>query len=96
MRIGYYSETEEKFWANHNYARVNPLADIIGHIKRFLNETNEIIILDFHRFPVGFYNREERHHELASYLLSEFQEYLIPEEYGVNVTLAELWKLVYK
>ena len=92
MRVGYYAETEEKFWANHHFARVNPLPEIFAHVKRFLNETNEIIILDFHRFPVGFYNHQDRHHQLANYLLTEFEDYLVPEEYGVNITLAELWK----
>lgn len=39
IRVGYYPEREEKFWMNHNYARINPLRLLIQDIKTFLQST---------------------------------------------------------
>ena len=36
VRVGYYPEREDKFWLNHNYARVNPLRFLIEDLKNFL------------------------------------------------------------
>lgn len=36
VRVGYYPERDDKFWLNHNYARVNPLRFLIEDLKNFL------------------------------------------------------------
>ena len=36
IRVGYYPDREDKFWLNHNYARVNPLRFLLEDLKNFL------------------------------------------------------------
>lgn len=36
IRVGYYPDRADKFWMNHNYARINPLRDLIHDLKSFL------------------------------------------------------------
>ncbi len=49
IRVGYYPAYPEKFWVNHNFYRMRPLSEIVKDVARFVDETNEIVILDFHR-----------------------------------------------
>ena len=39
IRIGYYPDQKEKFWLNHNYARINPISSLIEDLKMFLQST---------------------------------------------------------
>ncbi|KAL1131866.1 hypothetical protein AAG570_011477 [Ranatra chinensis] len=52
LRVGRYSRGQE-WWLNHDIFSVHPLSDILHQIKQFVNATKEIVILDFHGFPVG-------------------------------------------
>jgi hypothetical protein len=54
LRIGYYENTPEKFWIVHNFVKMNPLYVTVQDVRKFVRETNEIVIMDFHRFPEGF------------------------------------------
>lgn len=92
LRIGYYSETPEKLWLNHNFVKVHPLAEAVDNFKKFLNSTQEILLLDVHRFPVGFTNRIERHQELIEYLTRELGDYMLSPSVGYDVTLEAIWK----
>lgn len=40
IRVGYYPDKEDKFWLNHNYARVNPLRFLIEDLTNFLEGFN--------------------------------------------------------
>ena len=38
----------------HDFVKMNPLYVVIQDVRKFMKETNEIVIMDFHRFPHGF------------------------------------------
>lgn len=44
---------DNHFWVNHGIARVHPFEIILNDIKTFVNNTQEIVILDIHEFPQG-------------------------------------------
>ena len=54
IRVGYYEHTPEKFWIVHNIVKMNPLYIVLQDVRKFLQSTKEIIVMDFHRFPRGF------------------------------------------
>ncbi|GAB6027662.1 hypothetical protein CHUAL_001903 [Chamberlinius hualienensis] len=92
LRLAYYPNKDEQFWVNHGTVVMNPFSEAMKAWKRFLNETNEILILDFHEFPVGFEGHPERHIQLQTYLVQEFGQYLVSPSVGYNVTVGALWK----
>lgn len=91
IRAAHYPETVEKFWINHDYWRVRPLQEIISDVKKFVMETNEIIFLDFHRFPVGF--NDSVHEDFTKFLLKELGFLLAPKSLTVKSTPDDLWKI---
>ncbi|XP_046652432.1 PI-PLC X domain-containing protein 1-like isoform X1 [Daphnia pulicaria] len=97
VRVGYYPERDDKFWLNHNYARVNPLRFLIEDLKNFLEVTREIVILDFHRFPVGFsqntLRNRETHDRLVKLLSDKLSDYMVPSSFGPMTTMNDLWAI---
>lgn len=71
IRVGYYRSNEEKFWANHGISRIHPLSDILRQVKEFIDSTNEIVILDFQEFPVGFGQGTDIHKQLSFFLFQQ-------------------------
>ncbi|XP_044737909.1 PI-PLC X domain-containing protein 1 isoform X2 [Chrysoperla carnea] len=68
-----------KLWINHDLVRVTPLLPLIRDIRRFLEiSKEEIVILDFHRFPVGFQGRPQRHQILLDMIQKELGHLIIP------------------
>lgn len=53
LRVGYYSSNREPWWGNHGVVRLHPIRVIFNDLKEFLNNTQEIVILDIQEFPVG-------------------------------------------
>lgn len=68
MRVGYYRSNENKFWVNHGISRLHPLSEVLSQVKEFVASTNEIVILDFQEFPVGFGRGTDVHKQLAFFL----------------------------
>lgn len=91
LRIGYYYKENGTFWLNHEFLKIHPFSVALKQIKEFLLATNEILVLDFHRFPVGFRSHTERYREFIQYITGELGDYMIPRSYGHNVTLNQLW-----
>jgi hypothetical protein len=60
-------------------------------VRRFVEETKEILFLDFHSFPIGF-NGPEVHNELITLVMSELGKHLLPKTYPSSVTPNMLWK----
>lgn len=80
------------FWINHDLIKVRPLVPVLRDIKQFLLKAKgEIVILDLHRFPVGFSGRHSRHTILVEMLQRELQDVLIRYE-GSWPTLDKLWQ----
>jgi hypothetical protein len=59
--------------------------------------TRELVVLDFHRFPVGFSQNvrknRETHAELVSLLQAELGEFMVPSNVGVSANLSYLWSI---
>lgn len=72
------------------------LRPILQDIKAYLNKAKkEVVILDLHRFPVGFKTHEkERHKQLVDLLYEEVGDIAVPKIYQKKYgpTLREIWK----
>jgi hypothetical protein len=92
LRVGYYRSNNDKFWANHGISRMNPLAEVLQQVKEFVDATNEIVILDFQEFPVGFQGKTDVHKQLVFFLFEQLAEYAADPELGWDATLKEIWQ----
>lgn len=92
IRVGYYRSNNDKFWANHGISRMNPLAEVLQQVKEFVDGTNEIVILDFQEFPVGFNSKSDIHKQLVFYLFEQLAEYAVDPELGYDASLKEIWR----
>lgn len=80
------------FWVNHDLIKVRPLLPILREIKQFLSKARgEIVVLDFHRFPVGFSGRHARHNRLVELLSEELRDVAV-EFHHSWPTLDTLWQ----
>ncbi|XP_064459878.1 PI-PLC X domain-containing protein 2-like [Ornithodoros turicata] len=95
LRIGYYTgDHREKFWVVHSvFKTATTLRTVLEQVREFMERTNEVVVLDFHRFPVGF----EDHH--VHYALWDFvlqvvgPEKMTPAYLTEHVQLGTLWSL---
>jgi hypothetical protein len=71
---------------------MNPLYEIVQDVQRFFKATNEMVIMDFHRFPHGFDN-SDAHAGLLRYLRAELGDYMTPDWLGRSVTPNDLWNM---
>jgi hypothetical protein len=59
--------------------------------------TREIVILDFHRFPVGFsqntLRNRETHDRLVKLLSDKLSDYMVPSSFGPMTTMNDLWAI---
>jgi hypothetical protein len=65
-----------RLWVNHGPVRITALQPILKDIRRFLLlSPGEVVILDFHRFPIGFTSAFQhgaiRHRRLATMIRDE-------------------------
>uniref|UniRef100_A0A1B0B8W0 Phosphatidylinositol-specific phospholipase C X domain-containing protein n=1 Tax=Glossina palpalis gambiensis TaxID=67801 RepID=A0A1B0B8W0_9MUSC len=77
LSIGYKTQDNadlknaDHFWIVNENMFINQLRYILKDIRRFVNISGEVVIIDFSSFPVGFYKHPERHSELLNMLKSE-------------------------
>ena len=57
--------------------------------------TKEVVVLDFHRFPIGFNppRGREIHNQLVQLLEQELGSFMVPADQRFDVTLDTLWTL---
>lgn len=55
IRPARYPKKDPKQWVNHGKFRMTPLVNLINDVKKFMDQTEEIVILEFKEFPVGKY-----------------------------------------
>lgn len=96
VRVGYYLSTDhgsERFWVNHDVIRISPLLPLLQDLKKFLMASRgEVVILDFHRFPVGIQGRQSRHRRLITMLRKELGQFMIPStSFNDSSTLQQIW-----
>ncbi|XP_044598312.1 PI-PLC X domain-containing protein 2-like [Cotesia glomerata] len=82
---------DNKYWVCHGLFAMQPLDDIFKDIKDFLDNTMEIVIINFKEFPQGF-EILESHLNFLNYLLDEFEGYFLETFQIHQKTLGEIWK----
>ncbi|XP_053677127.1 PI-PLC X domain-containing protein 1 [Anopheles nili] len=91
LRVGYYKNSGQQFWANHGISRMHPLADILAQIKRYALETREIILVDVQEFPVGFGKEYDIHTKLIHFLQDALRDVMANPSIGWDGTLGDVW-----
>lgn len=96
LRVAYQNSasSSERLWITHSsFVTDIPVKEVIRQVKDFLENTNEIVIMDFHRFVNGFKGRRaaRRHQELITVLERELGNYMIPVSFTSWVNLNTLW-----
>lgn len=98
LRVGYskVKNNPETLWIYHDIFRTDvSLSDVLDQVSRFLDLTShEIVIIDFHRFTVGFQNenilvQQERHKRVLDLLFRKLSGYIIPSYLGQHAHLSE-------
>lgn len=91
IRVAHYPNTDEKWWINHGSARYQPLHTLFSAVRRFVEETNEIIFMDFHGFPIGF-EELATHDLLLIYVQDQIGDMLLREDMvPPNPTPNQIW-----
>ncbi|GFY43124.1 PI-PLC X-box domain-containing protein DDB_G0293730 [Trichonephila inaurata madagascariensis] len=92
LRIGYYEETYDKYFINHNsFKTSHSVMSVLDQVRSFLQKAKkEIVILDFHKFPYGF-DTDETHQKLLALIQSILGPLLLPYDFR-NATLHEIWQ----
>ncbi|XP_034253699.1 uncharacterized protein LOC117652715 [Thrips palmi] len=103
IRVGYYPQDMgdqqnedhpdhgEKFWVNHGIIRVQPLVPLLRELRRFLTDfaKHEMVVLDFHRFPVGFGassgEYDDPHPQLIEIIKQELGDILVTNDRPVTM-----------
>ncbi|CAD7003912.1 unnamed protein product [Ceratitis capitata] len=67
----YDSNNADNFYIVNENKLVRPLRSVLRDIKRFVQLSHEVVILDFSSFPIGFYKHPERHSGLNHLLREE-------------------------
>ncbi|KAH8412193.1 hypothetical protein KR009_000438 [Drosophila setifemur] len=93
IRVGYYRNSEEKFFVYHGITRQRPLQEVINQVRDFIHETNEIIIFGIKEFPVGFGKGLEVHRLLVSYLREQFEGLIAHPSLTWAASLRDIWAI---
>ncbi|XP_069686377.1 PI-PLC X domain-containing protein 1-like isoform X2 [Periplaneta americana] len=91
IRAAYYPSTNETWWVNHGVMKIHPMKLILDDVKTFLENTNEIVILDFHEFPAGFGSGLDIHTKLVEYLKEEIGEFAASPSLTWNARTGDIW-----
>lgn len=91
LRIGYYRRGEPQFWANHGISRQQPLEQVLRDIYDFVTETNEIVIVDFQEFPVGFGKTLAIHKNLIQYVKQTIGDMVLDLSDTWRSTFERIW-----
>lgn len=75
----------DNFWLVNENMFINPLRDVLRDVKRFARRSQEVIVLDFSSFPVGFYKHPLVYSDLYQLIRLELGDVA----YERNVSLSE-------
>lgn len=83
-----------RFFINHDLVQIVPLGPVLKQIRKFLElAPQEVVILDFHRFPYPSAFANDLHHKLVSVIEKELGHTALPPS-GIQTrgpTLNEIW-----
>lgn len=93
LRVAFYNTTPELWWINHGVVRFHPLTEVLSAVRTFVDNTNEIVVLDMHEFPVGFGKRRSIsvHQLLVDFLKVEIGDLLAPPSLTWRASLSDIW-----
>ncbi|KAG8199710.1 hypothetical protein JTE90_022159 [Oedothorax gibbosus] len=93
LRVGYYKNSADKYYINHNFLRTeHSVKSVLNQVLKFIKATKEIVILDFHNFPIGFKNKLV-HFKLIRMITKTFGSYLIPHNHKYKTaTFKDFWE----
>ncbi|XP_063873407.1 uncharacterized protein LOC135107458 isoform X2 [Scylla paramamosain] len=92
LRVGYYPETRELLWINHDLVRWRPLQDVLDAVRGFLALSPDPVIIDIHRTPVGFHLPESLE-LMLSLMNTTLGSHFVHNRHGPHVTLDDLWQM---
>lgn len=91
IRPAYYPLGTIKFWVNHGVSRVQPMEQVLRDVYNFVSESNEIVIVDFHQFPVGF-TSHEIHQKLVNFVNETIGNMIVVSKSGWATPINEIWE----
>lgn len=70
------------YYITHDVIRGKPtVREVLREVRRFVEHTGEVVLLDFHRFPKGFEQKRkvvtDRHENLVKLIVTELQDVLL-------------------
>ncbi|XP_026805499.1 PI-PLC X-box domain-containing protein DDB_G0293730-like isoform X2 [Rhopalosiphum maidis] len=68
LRVGFDCQSDHLWWLHHEIYPVRPLSYILEDIKTFVEATNEIVIVEFHKFQTGFSKNLSEHLKLYQFV----------------------------
>lgn len=91
LRVGYYKN--DGFFINHDLIRITPLRPVLQQIRKFVEVTDEIVIVDFHRFPYPTDFSKEIHEMLLEMIYEELGQFVALKSVysGAAPFFSELW-----
>ncbi|KAH8371725.1 hypothetical protein KR093_008728, partial [Drosophila rubida] len=75
----------DQFWVVNEHQFVNPLIGVLRDVRRFVELSHEVVVLDFSSFPLGFY----KHPDVYSNLFKLITQELGSVAYARNVSSNE-------
>ncbi|KAK8789077.1 hypothetical protein V5799_021146 [Amblyomma americanum] len=80
LRVGFVDRT---FWIFHDYFKAEVTVEsVLKQVRSFVQTTGEIVLLDFHRFTLGFDHRfdpiDERHRMLVELIAKSLGDVMAP------------------
>lgn len=92
LRVGHFPRQDHTFWIVHSISRFQPLIEVLTAVKEFVEETNEIVIIDFQEFPIGFQNNPDRiHQKLAQFVYDNMKDVFVEPIGSWDLTLNDVW-----
>lgn len=98
LRVGYtkVKQRSERLWIYHDIFRTDvSVTEVLEQVRRFLDSTShEIVVMDFHRFTVGFQNenvplQRERHAKMIELIFRHLADYIVPSYLGQHAPINE-------
>lgn len=89
LRVGFREKRPRNpFWIYHGIVAVRPIDDVLADIKRFMAQSRDIVIIDFHKLSAGF--NQTIHDKFVNVLISNISPWILPRSDRLP-TLGQMW-----
>ncbi|KFB35919.1 AGAP006088-PA-like protein [Anopheles sinensis] len=90
IRVGRYTNKDVPYWTANSIVKMHLLRQILEQVRKFVEETNEIVIFDIHGFTVGL-DRIDDHETLIDYIRERIGYLMVSPSIGWDGTLNQIW-----